>query len=113
MNQSENETICEQLLYDFRGLLTWEWDDWVGTFLANFNTTKEFNIRVILEKHLPMLWDVSNIQTAPHEIQEVYNHLGKLRPTQFLFSSDPSDEVFVYCAWWPWDILLHLHHNWR
>jgi len=60
MNQSENETICEQLLYDFRGLLTWEWDDWVGTFLANFNTAKGFKMRAILEKHLPMLWDVSN-----------------------------------------------------
>jgi hypothetical protein len=103
MTQTDNETICEQLLYDFRGILKWKWDDWVSTFLADFGTEKEFEVRNILERHLPVLWDVSNIHTAPQGVQEVYKHLGKLRPTQFLFTSDPSDDLFVFCAWWPWD----------
>ena len=102
MNQFANETICEQLFYDFRGILTWKWDDWVGTFLAEFNIDKESDVRTILEKHLPVLWDSSSINKAPKVVQELDEHLGGLRPTQYLFCSDPSDEVFVFCAWWPW-----------
>ncbi len=103
MNQFENESICEQLFYDFRGLLTWMWDHRAGTFWADISTVKEFSARTIVEKHLHNLWDISNIHIAPQVIQEVYKHLGKLRPTQFLFCSDPANEDFVFCAWWPWD----------
>jgi len=103
MNQLENETICEKLLNDLAGVMAWKWDDGVETLLAEFNTDKEFKIRTIIEKYLPILWDVSNIHNAPQGIQEVYKHLGKLRPTQLLFSSDPISEDFVFCAWWPWD----------
>ena len=103
MRQMKSEAICEQLLYDFDGLLSWQWDDWTETFLADFDTENEFLTRAIVEKHLPNLWDISNIHLAPREIQEVYNHLGRLRRTQFLFSSDALDKDFVFCAWWPWD----------
>jgi hypothetical protein len=103
MTQPNIEDICEQLIYDFRGILTWRWDDWVSTFLADFNTDIDFKVRGILEKHLLFLWDTLNIHNAPQGVQDVYTHLGKLRPTQFLFSSDPSNAVFVFCAWWPWD----------
>jgi len=103
MNQIDNETICEQLFNDFRGLLTWKWDDQARTFLTDFDTEKELNIRTVVEKHLPNLWDISNIHRASPGVQEVYKNLGKLRPTQFLFSSDLIGEDFVFCAWWPWD----------
>ena len=102
LNQSNNETICKQLFDEFRGILSWKWDDWIGTFLAELDTAKEKTVRTILEKHLPIYWDNSNINTAPQVVRALDEHLGGLRSTQFLFSSNPSNDVFVFCAWWPW-----------
>ncbi len=102
MSQLDNKTICEQLLYDFRGVLTWKWDDWVGTFLAEFDIDQESDVRSVLEKHLPIAWDSSNINKAPKAVLQLDDYLGGIRPTQYLFSSDPFDEAFVFCAWWPW-----------
>lgn len=101
-NQAAIESICKKLLDAFRGILSWKWDDWIGTILAEFDAEKSEDIRVVLEKYLPVSWEVSNITTAPDIVQKLDQHLGGLRPTQFLFSSDPSPNDFVFCAWWPW-----------
>ena len=102
VNQSSNEIICKQLFHAFRGILSWKWDDWIGTFLAEIDTDKAKDVRIILEKHLPISWDNANINAAPQVVKSLDEHLGGLRPMQLLFSSDPSNEVFVFCAWWPW-----------
>lgn len=102
LNQSDIELICKQLFDEFQGILSWKWDDWIGTFLAEFSTDREKKIRTILGKHLPISWDSSTIKKAPQIVQALDEHLGGLRPTQFLFSSNPSNKVFVFCAWWPW-----------
>ena len=102
LNPSDIETICKQLFDEFRGILSWKWDDWVGTILSEISTDKEEDIRVLLEKSLPISWDSSNINTAPQIVQTLDKHLGGLRPTQRLFTSHPSDVAFVFCAWWPW-----------
>ena len=102
LNQSDIETICKQLFDEFRGILSWKWDDWIRTILAEFSADKEKDIRAILEKFLPISWDSSTINTAPQIVQTLGKHLGGLRPTQLLFSSHPSHDAFVFCAWWPW-----------
>ena len=100
--QTDNKTICKKLFHDFRDILSWKWDDWIGTFLAEFPTDQEQNIRAVLEKHLLNSWDSADIRQAPPIVQKLDAHLGGLRPTQLLFSSLPSQDVFVFCAWWPW-----------
>ena len=102
LNQSDIETICKQLLDEFRGILSWKWDDLIGTILAEFSADKEEDVRAILEKFLLISWDSSNINTAPQIVQTLGKHLGGLRPTQLLFSSDPSHDAFVFLAWRPW-----------
>jgi len=102
LNQSDIEKTCKQIFHDFRGVLSWKWDNWVGSFLSVFNTEIEKDIRVSLEKSLPLFWDSSTIQTAPQIVQTLDNHLGGLRPTQLLFTSPLSNDAFVFCAWWPW-----------
>jgi hypothetical protein len=93
--QTDNKTICKELFRDFRDILSWKWDDWIGTFLAEFPTNQEQNIRVVLEKHLPISWDSADIHQAPPIVQKLDAHLGGLRPSQLLFSSAPSQDVFV------------------
>lgn len=48
LNQSDIETICKQLLDEFRGILSWKWDDLIGTILAEFSADKEEDVRAIL-----------------------------------------------------------------
>ena len=102
LNQTDIETICRQLFDEFRGILSWKWDDWIRTILAEFSAEKEEDIRAILDNFLPISCDSSTINTAPQIVQTLGKHLGGLRPTQLLFISHPSDDAFVFCAWWPW-----------
>ena len=105
MNDSKEfhiEMICKQLFDGFRGVLSWKWDDWVGTILSEIDTDKQDDIRTLLEKALPISWDSATINTAPQIVQTLDKHLGGLRPTQRLFTSHPSNDGFVFCAWWPW-----------
>ena len=102
LNQADIEKICNQLFDDFRGVLSWKWDNWVGSILSEFNTEAEKDIRAPLERSLPLFWDCTTIQTAPQCVQMLDKRLGGLRPTQLLFASPPSNDAFVFCAWWPW-----------
>ena len=101
-NQSEIKVICKNLLDDFSGTLSWKWDDWVGTILAEFDSDRMDDVSTILSRYLPVSWDSSSIGTAPEIVQKLDKHLGGLRPTQLLFNSDPSGNAFVFSAWWPW-----------
>ena len=101
-SQSEIETMCKQLFGELRDQVTWKWDDWVGTILTEIDVDNTETIRGILEKFLPFSWDESTINTAPQIVQSLDERLGGLRPTQLLFSADPSQDAVVFCAWWPW-----------
>jgi len=102
LNQSDIEIICKQLFDEFRGVLSWKWDDWVGSIMTEFNVDKIEKVRVTLEKVFPISYDISNIDSAPQIVQTLDKHLGGLRSTQLLLTSHPSREALVFCAWWPW-----------
>ena len=101
-NQSGIEAICKKLFEKFHGILSWKWDDRLDCFLADFDVAKRGDILDILGKFLPIVWNSEDISSAPQIIQKLNKYLGGLRPTQLLFSSDPSHDSFVFCAWWPW-----------
>jgi hypothetical protein len=100
--QTELEKICKELANAFKGILSWKWDSRFDTVLAEFTTDKKNSVRAILDRHLSMTWDSSNIGSAPKTIQKINTHLGKLRSGQLLFSSDPKQKAYLFCAWWPW-----------
>jgi len=100
--QSGIETMCKQLFDELRDQVTWKWDDWVGTILTEINVDNTETIRGILKKFFPFSWDSSTINTAPQLVQSLDERFGGLRPTQLLFSADPSQDAVVFCAWWPW-----------
>lgn len=102
MSTSDIATIGKALFDEFEGLLTWKWDDWVGTILAEFDIGQKKKIQSLLEKHLPVVYDIDAIEKAPAIVRALDDHLGGLRSGQLLFSSDPSREAFVFGAWWPW-----------
>ena len=102
LNKSNLESVCRELLTAFQGILSWKWDNWIETVLAEFGVDNKDNIRAILERYLGSSWDSSNIGKAPDIVQVINSNLGGLKPGQLLFTSDPSQDAIVFCAWWPW-----------
>ncbi len=100
--QAELERNFKKLAKTFKGIVSWKWDDRFETVLGEFSTDKKNSARAILDQYLSNTWDSSNIGNAPKTIQKINKYLGKLRSGQLLFSSDPKQDAYIYCAWWPW-----------
>jgi len=101
-NKSGLENDCKELLRGLQGVLAWKWDSRFETVLAEFRADKKDSMRAILERYLKTTWDSSNIDKAPDIVQMINSRLGGLRSRQLLFTSDPSRDAFIFCAWWPW-----------
>jgi hypothetical protein len=102
LNRSEGEIQCKELLSAFQGTLSWKWDSRFETVLAEFGADSGENIRAILNRYLPLAWDSSNMGNAPEIVRTIDRRLVGLRPGQLLFTSDPNQGLFIFCAWWPW-----------
>jgi len=97
------ENICIELATTFQDQLTWEWDDRFEAFLATFKTENQEDILLFLKRHLNTIWDDSNTEDASDIVLDAISHFGGLMPRQLLFNSDPDQDIFLCCAWWPWN----------
>jgi len=102
LNRSDLESVCRELLSAFQGIFSWKWDSWLETVLAEFDVDNKDSTRAILERCLSSTWNSSNIGKAPDIVQLINSNLGGLRSGQLLFTSDPSQDAIIFCAWWPW-----------
>ena len=102
LNKSDLENVCRELLSAFQGIFSWKWDSWLETVLAEFDVDNKDSTRAILERCLSSTWNSSNIGNAPDIVQIINSNLGGLRSGQLLFTSDPSQDSIIFCAWWPW-----------
>jgi hypothetical protein len=101
-NKERLENDCKEILNAFDGVLSWKWDDRFETLLAEFGVDNKDRVLAILDQYLKIKWNNSNIRNAPDVVKKINVNLGKLRSGQLLFTSDPKQDVFIYCAWWPW-----------
>ena len=102
LNKSDLENICKELLSAFQGILSWKWDSWIETVLAEFDVGDKDSIRAILKRYFDSTWDSSNIDKAPDIVRMINSNLGGLRPGQLLFTSDSNQDAIIFCVWWPW-----------
>ena len=101
-NVSNLKNVCREVFDAFQEELSWKWDSRLETVLAEFGVDNKDMVHEILERHLSITWDISNIDTAPETVQMISSYLGGLWPGQLLFTSDPNRDAFLFCAWWPW-----------
>ncbi|MDZ4099536.1 MAG: hypothetical protein U1E13_12695, partial [Methylophilaceae bacterium] len=92
-NKYDIESICQPLFDELNGIMSFKWDDWVGSILAEFSVEQQDSVRLILEKFLPAAWDKTNIGTAPQVVQALDQRLGGVRHAQLLFTSEPSGDA--------------------
>ncbi len=102
LNTSEIEDICRKLMSAFQGVLSWEWENRFEAVLAKISVDKKDSVREILERYFIHVWDKANIDKASDTLQPVITQLGGLMSGQLLFTSDPNQDAFIFCAWWPW-----------
>ena len=102
LSESDLKERCKELLDDFDGVISWEWDSRFNALLTKVPTDRINEIRNILESHLNFVWDKTSIRKAPEIAKKTTGVLGDLRDNQLLFTSDPEGNVFILAAWWPW-----------
>lgn len=102
LNRTGLEKLCKEFSTAFNGVISWQWDDYFGTVMAQFDTVDREKVRAILDQYLNFTWDISNIGKAPDTVQAVNSGLGNLREGQMLMSSDTQQDACILCAWWPW-----------
>jgi len=100
--KSDLEKVYRELLSASWEIFSWNWDNRFEAFLAEFSADKGDEFRAILERDFSKVWNSSNIREAPDIVQICNNNFGGLQSGQLLFTTDPSQDVFVCGAWWPW-----------
>ncbi len=102
LKKSDLEKVCRELLNASWEVFSWKWDHRFEAFLAAFSADNGDKFRAILERDFTKVWDGSNIHEAPDIVQKCSNNFGGLRLGQLLFTTNPIQDGFVCCAWWPW-----------
>ena len=102
LKKSNLEKVSRELLSASWGVFSWKWDHRFEAFLAEFSADNGDELRAILERDFSKVWDSLNIREAPDIVKMCNNNFGGLRSGQLLFTTDPSQNVFVFGAWWPW-----------
>jgi hypothetical protein len=96
------EPGIQKLAVSLRDVVEWQWDTRFKTAMAEFPIERKEDILSILDEHLIVTWDLSNIQEAPEVVRELVKRLGGLMSGQLLLLTDPEEPAFLFCAWWPW-----------
>jgi hypothetical protein len=96
------ENMCREFSGAFQKRLSWKWDSRFETVLAEFSVDDQEGVRKVLDRYLSMTWDRSTVGSAPDIVQTITSDFGGLMPGQLLFTSDPSLDALLFCAWWPW-----------
>ncbi len=97
------ENISRQFLALYQGSVSWKWDvHRISAALAEFAVEEEPKVRAVLLQHFTDVWNVTNIDSAPENVQQIQQRFGTLRPGQMLFAADTDNDVSLFCAWWPW-----------
>jgi hypothetical protein len=99
---SDPRLICKEIINALEGLVTWKYDDRFGTLLTEFGAAEKEAVQGVLERFFSITWDSDNITHAPEIVRVIDRHLGGLRPGQLFFNTNPDQDAFVFCAWWPW-----------
>jgi hypothetical protein len=99
----ELETICDSIFAETGSDIAWKWDKRFQALLSEFPCEEEEEVLSLLERNFETCWDEENITDAPRSIKNIVGQIGNLRKEQLLYSTDPSRDVIVLGAYWPWN----------
>ena len=95
------ENACKALKQN-EETFKWEWEDRMDAALSVYQAEDSAKVRGLLEEHFKASWDASTLSDAPENVQQFVKSLGGLRGGQEVFTSDPSLDLVVAVALWPW-----------
>lgn len=80
----------------------WEWEDRMDAALSVYPAENGPKVRDVLEEHFAATWSAATLADAPAALQRLVGSLGGIRGGQELLTSDPSLDLMVAVALWPW-----------
>ena len=98
----EIEIYCREITNGTRDMVKWEWDDKFMTIQTKIGKKEKANLFAVLKKSFQSHWNHRTIKRAPEPIVRITEALGGVKEGQYLFFSDPSLDIMIYGAWWPW-----------
>ena len=99
---AEIETCCKGIITETSELLQWEWDGYIGAFLATFAIDRAGRIEAICDKYFMSQWDRESLPKAPPSVRAVAETFRGLRTDQKLLMTRPDQFLMAFGAWWPW-----------
>ncbi len=81
---------------------SWEWEERFEAALSVYGAEDSAKVRGVLDEHFKAKWDADALSNAPADLQQLVKSLGGLRGGQELLTSDPSHDLVVAVALWPW-----------
>lgn len=102
VNESNLETVIHEFLNAGKDLLEWKWDSRFETALAEFVVAEQEKVKEVLSGFFGEPWNTNNIIGAPTEVKAIDFSFGSLMYGQELLTSDPNENLILYCMWWPW-----------
>jgi hypothetical protein len=96
------ESTCRGIRTDLGTGVDWKWDPRFRAALAEVRVDDEDRTLAAIAKHLPSIWDRTNLDRAVPGIEQLVARLGGLMPGQMLLTSKIERSAGIYCAWWPW-----------
>lgn len=100
--RSNIKNICTEFIKDFQGFVSWEWEDRFEMVLAVFTASNKEYFHKTLSQHLTKQWDSSTINNSDEVTRQLVNKFNGIKNGQLLFTSDTSNEGFLFALWWPW-----------
>ena len=95
------ENACKALKQD-EGTFSWEWEDRMDAALSVYQAEDSTKVRGLLKEHFKTSWNAGTLSDSPANVQEFVKSLGGLRGGQEILTSDPSLDLVVAVALWPW-----------
>ena len=102
INEANLQNVLKDLRTSSETLLEWKWDSRFNTALAEFVAEKTEDVKEILDKIFTEVWETTNIIGAPDNVKTIDYLFGSLMYGQQLLTTDPKQNLILYCIWWPW-----------
>ena len=80
----------------------WDWDPRFACGIRVVEASQFPAVEGALKQTFADHWTADNIQNAPHEVQQLAEAGGGLRPGQQIFCTSIVADQLAYAAWWPW-----------
>ncbi|MFZ5572794.1 MAG: hypothetical protein ACOZF0_20540 [Thermodesulfobacteriota bacterium] len=101
-NTDNIRSICHRLITVVPGPNPWRWDEEFNVARIVFRKSGADIVLSELKQIFEHCYDFSTIERASADVDRFINSIFGIIPGQMVFTSNTSDGLILFAAWWPW-----------